>query len=655
MTRLFQQHRPRILLVNFMFAAMLLAITAKLFHIQITLHKVYRQQALRQGSKAGILPAQRGVISDRNGKPLTTNVVNYSFAADPQVLLDKPALAQALSRTFNRPVGDYLAKLRSDKEFVWLERNVPREMAGSLPRLSLPGFLVMTQMNRRYPHGRIAGPLLGRTDVDNRGISGIELQYDELLRGEAGWQRMRRNARGQVWPRPDDLLRKSNKGAEIRLTIDIAYQSIFQEEMALAAERLGAQAINGILIDPHTGDILALAQYPSMDANRTVPTEASARRPQAITDMYEPGSTLKVVTAIAALEKGLFTAQDSLFVENGTWQYYHLIIEDTRPRGTISFGDILAYSSNIGIIKVAERLGARALYHYSTQLGLGVLTGIDLPGETAGILREPGDWSAISTGEIAMGHEIGVTTLQLAMLYSAIANGGLLLEPRLVAEIHRDGKLEKTRSRRIIRRVASEATMAHMRRFLQGAVDVGTASTARIPGFTLAGKTGTAQKFVDGAYSRTEFISTFAALFPAGKPRLVCVVAVDEPAYGQHFGSQAAAPVARNTIRRILNLDNDLYMPLYGHPLLAGSSPPAGKFADGLLAISREATTAATGIVPDFKGYSLRAALKLAQRRGIDLRVTGSGQVVRQSIEPGVSMEAPRSVLLTLANVESTL
>lgn len=197
--------------------------------------------------------------------------------------------------------------------------------------------------------------------------------------------------------------------------------------------------------------------------------------------------------------------------------------------------------------------------------------------------------------------------------------------------------------------------MAHMRRFLQGAVDVGTASTARIPGFTLAGKTGTAQKFVDGAYSRTEFISTFAALFPAGKPRLVCVVAVDEPAYGQHFGSQAAAPVARNTIRRILNLDNDLYMPLYGTSRLAGSSPPAGKFADGLLAISREATTAATGIVPNFKGYSLRAALKLAQRRGIDLRVTGSGQVVRQSIEPGVSMEAPRSVLLTLANVESTL
>lgn len=654
MTRLFQQHRPRIQLVNFMFVVMLMAIMVKLFHIQITQHEFYRLQAERQGSQVGILLAQRGVISDRHGKPLTTNVVNYSFAADPQILLDKQALAQTLSATFNRPVSGYLAKLHSDRKFVWLERNIPREIAGPLARLSLPGFIVRPQMNRRYPYGHLAGPLLGRTDVDNRGISGIELQYDELLRGEAGRQLLRRNAKGQVVPHPGDLLRKSNEGAEIRLTIDIAYQSIFQEEMALAAERLGAKTINGILIDPHTGDILALAQYPSMDANRTVPTEASARRPQAITDMYEPGSTLKVVTAIAALEKGLYTAQDSLFVENGKWKYHHLTIEDTRPRGTLSFGEILAYSSNIGIIKVAEQLGAKNLYHYNTQLGLGALTGIGLPGETAGILRQPGDWSAISTGEIAMGQEIGVTTLQLAMLYSAIANGGLLLEPRLVAEIHHGGKIEKTRSPRIIRRVASEATMALMRRFLQGAVDVGTATTAQIPGFSLAGKTGTAQKFIDGAYSNTEFISTFAALFPAGQPRLVCVVAVDEPVYGQHFGSQAAAPVVRNTIRRILNLDNDLYLPIQGYPVLAGSSPPAGELAD-IPTAARETETAATGVVPDFKGYSLRAALKLARRRGIDLRVTGSGQVVRQSIKPGVSMEAPRTILLTLANAESAL
>lgn len=649
-TRRYNQYRPRVILVNFIFTGLLLTILVKLFTIQISDHRHYSQRALQQGTELQILPAIRGIITDRHGAALTSNVVRYSFAADPQVLTDSLKLASALAEIFRRSPADYLRKMRTDRSFVWLERDVPREASAGLLDLSITGFLIRPTVHRQYPFGHITGPLLGMTDVDNRGIAGMELEYDSYLRGEPGTKVLRRNAKGRRLPRPDDILRPFKRGAEIQLTIDLNYQSIFQEEMALAAERLSASSINGVIIDPHTGEILALAQHPSFDANAPRNAPQASQRPMAITDMYEPGSTLKVVSAIAALEEGRFAPGDSIDCEGGQYDYYHLQIKDTYPKGMLSLSEVLTYSSNIGIIKIAEALGPRILYRYGCNLGLGALTGIGLPGEVAGVLRDPDQWSAISTGEIAMGHEVGVTTLQLAMIYSAIANGGLLLEPILVLRVAAVGREDRFKGPRIIRRVASTRTMASLLKMLQGVVENGTGQSARLPGYTLAGKTGTAQKFVDGKYSDTEFVSTFAAIFPARDPRLVCIVAVDQPAYGTHFGSQAAAPIVRNTLRRILNLDDDLYIPVPDEQELASEPAPVPL----LLA------TAAIDLVPakqdrqvpDFQGYSLRAALKMARRSGVDLRVTGSGRVTGQSLKPGTAIRGRTTVLLTLAKEE---
>ena len=650
MTRRYHMHRPRILLVNLIFGTMLLAIIGKLFIIQVIDHHIYRQQALRQGTEVEILPARRGQIVDRNGRPMTINVVNYSFAADPQVLENSQRVAQLLSAALGGGPGKYLEKLRSERSFVWLERNVSRLTAVSLLGLNMPGFMVRSQVHRSYPYGPIAGPVLGMTDVDNNGISGIELAYDSYLRGEAGRQLLRRNARGRLLPRPDDLFRQAKSGAEIQLSIDIEYQAIFQEEMARAAERLGAKSINGVLVDPRSGEILALAQVPSFDANGGPAAADASHRPLAITDMYEPGSILKVVAAIAALEEELFAPDDTIIVEDGKWRYYNLLIEDTYPHDRLTLAEVLAYSSNIGIIKVAEAVGKQTLYYYSCQLGLGARTGIGLPGESPGLLRPPQQWSAISTGEIAMGQEIGVTSLQMAMIYSAIANDGLLMKPRLVTRIRAADGSEELRPPQIIRRVASPKTMARLRKMLKAAVDMGTASTARLPGYGLAGKTGTAQKFIDGKYSNTEFVSTFAALFPADRPRLVAVVAVDQPAYGSHFGSQAAAPIIRNTIRRILNLEDNHYIPPAEEQSLA--TDPLRRMALPTSPSTAE-PRAIAGLVPDFSGYSLRAALKLARRAGVDLRVTGSGRVVKQSIKAGTPLQGQTDCLLTLAGEES--
>lgn len=490
MTRLYSQYRPRVILVNVLLSSLLLAVVVKLFIVQVYRHDDYRRQAARQSTQEEVLSAVRGRIVDRHGEPLTANITHYSFAVDPQVLEDPVALADRLARTFQRPAESYLKLMNTGRSFVWLERNVARAQCEALLVSRTKGLIVRQEMRRRYPYTQIVAQVIGFTDVDNKGIAGIELVYDRLLRGEDGSQLLRRDAKGGVLPYPGDPSARASHGDQVRLTLDIDYQSIFQEEMALAYERLAPQAIHGVMMDPQTGEILAMAQYPSFDPHHPGESPAANRRLLAITDLYEPGSTLKVITATAALEEGIYAPTDEFDVENGEFAYYNLLIRDTEPRSRLSLSEIIAYSSNIGIIKIAETLGADLLYRYGNRFGLGARTGVVLSGESPGLFKATSEWSAVSTGEIAMGHEVGVTSLQLALIYSAIANGGLLLRPTLVLQVGRADEPEPLDHRpEVIRRVASPVTMERLRRMLTRAVEEGTGVPARIPGYTLAGKT----------------------------------------------------------------------------------------------------------------------------------------------------------------------
>ena len=647
MTRLYSQYRPRVILVNLVMSALFSAVVVKLFMVQVYHHDDYRRQAARQSTRKEVLTAVRGPIVDRHGEPLTANITHYSFAVDPQVLEDPVALAHRLARTFDRPAEHYLKLMNTSRSFVWLERNVTRAQCEAILAFRPKGLIVRQEMRRRYPYAHIAAQIIGFTDVDNKGIAGIDLVHDQLLRGEDGSQLLRRDAKGAVLPYPGDQPDRARHGDQVRLTINIDYQSIFQEEMALAYERLAPQAIHGVMMDPQTGEILAMAQYPGFDPHHPAESPPAHRRLLAITDLYEPGSTLKVVTATAVMEEGIYTPTDEFDVENGEFAYYNLIIRDTEPRSRLSLSEIIAYSSNIGIIKIAETLGADLLYRYGKRFGLGARTGVVLSGESPGLLKAASEWSTVSTGEIAMGHEIGVTSLQLAMIYSAIANGGLLLRPALVLQIGQADEPQLLEHRpEVIRRVASPVTMERLRRMLTRAVEEGTGVTARIPGYSLAGKTGTAQKFIDGKYSNTEYVATFAAMIPADRPRLVCVVAVDSPSYGNHFGSVAAAPIVRNTFKRILHLEDNFYVP----PQAPQVKTRRGSLAPYLLATAGHvAPKSEPGIMPDFRGFSLRKALKMARRANVRVQLQGSGRVMDQSIKPGARVDRDAVCLITLA------
>jgi len=646
-TRLYCQYRPRVILVNILVTGLLLAVIGKLFYVQILNHDVYHSRAQRQSTNVEVLPAVRGNIEDRNGEVLTSNIIHYSFAADPQVIEHADTLVNLFARIFHRPAAYYRKQLTADRSFVWLERYVSRRRCEEILTFQPQGLIVRREVRRRYPYGHITAPLVGFTDVDGKGISGIELEYDTFLRGENGWQVLRRDAKGRVLYSSGDDGQLPSHGARLRLTIDIDYQSIFQEELARAYERLAPRTIHGILIDPRTGEILALAQHPSFDPHRPWASPAANQRLKAITDMYEPGSTLKVVPATAALDANIYSPVDEFDCENGEYAYHNLLIKDTFPRDTLTFSEIIAHSSNIGIVKIAENLGPDIIYKFCYRFGLGARAGIGLPGESPGLLRKLVDWSVVSAGGIAMGHEVGVTTLQLALIYSAVANGGLLMQPLLVTNIQSPkGKELVTNHPEVIRRVASPATMKQLRRILYSVVEEGTGSEARLPGYTIAGKTGTAQKFLNGKYSDKEFVATFAAMFPADQPQLVCIVAVDSPKYGSHFGGGAAAPIVRNTIKRILNQDDDFYVPPQPPQITAQQKSPTPYTLATAGLLPADTTP---GVVPDFQGFSLRKALRLARRAGVRLQMEGSGRVVQQSIKPGSLVDINEVCLITLA------
>ncbi|MCK4578541.1 MAG: transpeptidase family protein [Candidatus Marinimicrobia bacterium] len=644
MTRLYLQYRPRIVFLTILASIFMTVIAGKLLYVQVICHDEYRSQAWNQGTEIKTVRAMRGNILARNGEALTANTIHYSFAVDPQVFKLSDSLATIMAETYDRSPSHYLKLMDSNRSFAWLERNVPTEDCQGLRNFSARGFIVRKSVRRHYPYTRLAAPLIGFTDVDNTGISGIELEYDSVLKGLDGSEVLRRDAKGKVIPLRGQNGAGATHGSHVQLTLDIDYQAIFQEEITLAYERLAPKGIQGVLMDPATGEILAIAQYPGFDPNRPWDSEQSSQRLKPLIDMYEPGSTLKVITATAALEESLYDVEDEIFCENGEYLYKTIEIEDTHPKGMLSLADIIAYSSNIGIIKIAEELGAHKLYRYYTRYGLGSRTGVAFSGESPGLLRPTSQWSNISIGELAMGQEIGVTTLQLAQIYSTIANGGLLIQPRLVkALISPDGQKHEIGKPEALRRVASGRTMAKLRRILFHSVEEGTGNSARIAGYKIAGKTGTAQKFVDGRYSETDFNATFAAMIPTDKPRLVCIVTIDSPIYGQHSGGVAAAPVVRNVFTRILHLDNDFYVP--------PQPPVAERRRYEPLFLATAATTErheAPGVVPDFIGSSLRKAIRLARNAGLRVQVRGSGNVVSQSLEPGLSVDDSAVCILTL-------
>lgn len=529
-------------------------VLARLVNLHILQAAELTQKADRQHWKAVTLEGPRGTIYDRNGKVLAINVEVPSAFGVPTALGDLRGVSRRLSPVLNVRANDLEKKLRQDRHFVWLARKLDPDQGRQLQALSLDGIGVVMEGRRFYPKGPLLAHVLGFAGMDGSGLEGIERRYDRYLHGDKQIMLLERDALGRtVLPRgvqeggPD-------AGRHVTLTIDEVTQYIAEKELEAAVDTTRAKGGVAIVMDTHSGAILAMAVNPRFDPNVVKSLTPDRWRNRAIADTFEPGSTMKMFMTAAALEEKLVTPATSLFGEYGQMSIANTVIHDHEKLGWMTVSEMLAKSSNIGAAKTAMKLGERRLYDYLKKFGFGERTDADLPGEVSGLLKAPKEWGRRSLASIAMGQEVGVTALQLAAGVSAIANGGALMKPYFVSEVRdSQGRTLAQMGPEVRRQVISPATAQAMRTMLEGVVTNGTGAKAAIPGIRVAGKTGTAQKIDPrtGAYSSTMVIGSFVGFVPADDPRVTIVVIVDEPQVDA-WGGAVAAPAFRRIAEQVL-------------------------------------------------------------------------------------------------------
>jgi len=661
MTRIYQQYQRRISFLSLLVIFAWGGLGYRLFSIQVTGSEKYSQQCHKQGQTKEILSALRGNIFDTKGIPLTRNIIHYTIAADPAKVQNKQYIAKELSKTTGKPSNYYIKKLNEKNNFVYLERNLQKKYAQPVIDKNIDGIITNRLVHRSYPQDNIGGQIIGFTNVDDTGLAGIENVYDKQLSGAEGWIVKQRNGLGNVYLNNNYPKKNPTDGADIHLTINIEYQSVLQDELYKQLNKTEAISASGVIIDPQTGAILAMASVPDYNPNKPNKSATENQKNRVLTDQFEPGSTFKIVAATAAIDKNIVKIEDKFDCEDGSFKYKSVTINDHKPHSILTFGEIIEQSSNIGIIKVASQIGDKSLYNYAQDYGFGTPTNIGLNAESSGTLNKPSDWSQISLAEISMGHEIGVTALQLAMAYGAVANGGILLKPYLINNINTAGDISiYSEEPKVIRKITNNNVMMQLSRLLVTAVETGTGVKANIPGWQVAGKTGTAQKYVNGNYSHTKFISNFVGYLPASNPQLLCVITLDEPKLGFHWGGTGAAPVFKRVVERIINLDDSIQMPIktFKNPsnrssILVKKRSLSNKTRNNqpilLSSVAIETVPAPQSanlkknktkiVIPNVRGMSLKKAINTLQKSGLESKFAGSGTVVWQSPTPGtVSM-----------------
>lgn len=526
----------------------------RLVNLQVLQAAELTARADRQHQKSVALEGARGSVTDRHGKVLAMNMEVPSVFGVPTSLDNPSSVARSLSPILRVRRGEIERKLRQDKHFVWLARKVEPEQGRKLEQLSIDGIGTVMEGRRFYPKGPLLAHLLGFVGMDGQGLEGLERRYDSNLRGEKRVTILQRDALGRtVFPK--GLSQQApTPGGTLTLTIDEVIQFIAEKELEEAVDQ--ARAIGGtiIVMEPQTGAILAMAVSPRFNPNNVSNLTPDRWRNRALTDTYEPGSTMKVIVAAGALEEKVMRPGSMIFGENGRMTVANTTIHDHEKLGWMTFSQMLHKSSNIGAAKTGMLLGEQRLYRYLQLFGFGQKTDIDLPGEVSGLLKSPKEWGRRSLASISMGQEIGVTPLQMVSAVAAVANNGVLMKPYVVAEIrdHR-GQVVKETLPQVKRRLISPGTATTLTTILEGVVTNGTGTKAAIPGFRVAGKTGTAQK-VDpqtGTYSKKQLIGSFVGFVPADAPRLAMIVVIDEP-QGEGWGGVVSAPVFQRVGEQVL-------------------------------------------------------------------------------------------------------
>jgi cell division protein FtsI (penicillin-binding protein 3)/stage V sporulation protein D (sporulation-specific penicillin-binding protein) len=545
--------RIRCALVCLAFTALFSVFSFRLVYLQMIKHDEYAGLAAEKHVYKQSIFAERGAILDANNEVLAHNIPVETVVADATHLNNRDAIIPLLRETLGLPAEELSEKLQTGRRYIVLKREVPVAIATALREKlraqSLRGIYFERDTTRIYPNGSMLCHVIGFTDFEHRGIQGVESSMEEYLHGQDGYRYIEHNRAGQEIVLYRGQERAPRNGYQVRLTIDLNLQNIVENEIDAAMREYSPQKATIILIRPKTGEILAMANRPHFDLNQRSEAKPEQMKNRAIIDMMEPGSTFKIVTAAAALNERKVRPETTIFCENGLWNFGGRPLHDHKGYGDMSVHDILIKSSNIGAAKLAMTVGEQKFYEYIRRFGFGDRTGVELPGEIPGIIRPPQSWSKISITRIPMGHEVGVTPLQMTVAMATIANGGKLITPRIVKSVTtEEGKTVSSFSPVVLRQVITPETAAQISSALRGVVsDRGTAAAAAVPGFTICGKTGTAQK-VDpkGGYEHGKYLVSFSGYLPAENPEFVGLVVLDDAQTKNpelNYGGLVAAPI----------------------------------------------------------------------------------------------------------------
>ena len=647
MKRVLQTSHVRLTVAKILFLTIFLVVGGRAFYLQALQGDRLMRLGQRQHLKEWTVLPKRGGVFDRGGEALALSLEAQSVYARPRRIQDAAKSARDLARVLKISSAEIKERLTSAKPFVWIKRQISPDEAGQIQNLNIEGVGMFHEPHRYYPQGQLAGQVIGFVGRDAEGLEGLELGYNEYIRGETGSSVSERDALGRrVLVEGVEGLQVP-AGGDIHLTLDTSIQHLAEKELEASIDKYRAKAGVAIAVEPRTGEILALANYPTFNPNNYSAASPEQRRNRAVTDSFEPGSTFKTIVAAAALEEGIVEKEDLFFCEYGKFSYAGRIIHDTHPHGWLPFSKILQVSSNIGFSKVADKLKKDRFFKYIEKFGFGQVTGIDMPGEAPGLLRRPETWSGIDLATHAFGQGLSATPLQMVMAYAAIANGGFLMRPYVVRRaLSPKGEVLVENQPHVVRRVVSERTARLLASMLQDVTtEGGTGKMAKVEGFDVAGKTGTAQKvdLVNGGYDAKKRVASFVGFVPADEPRLVLMVLVDEP-QSNVYGGVVAAPVFQNIARGALR-----------HFGVAAQTaePLAGPVAEADIPLRRapkRSSQAAfdTGATPDFVGLSLREAVEKARDLNLKVKIHGNGYVIKQSPGPGGRWDENGMLVLNL-------
>jgi len=608
---------------------------SKFFTIQIINNNDIKPIVQNKGTRTITEYGKRGSIYDTNNKELAISSKKYNFWVNTNQPFDRDLIARTFSNEIGKSYEYYDNILDRKGNYVRIDKNISYlEAENILKELNKIKGLNKEEVEQRfYPYDFLASQTLGYVDLNNLGIAGIEGYFNETLNGDTLKIEIHKGAKGKYYKNINDNI--SANGKDITLTIDIDFQEILQEELNKIINKTKAESANGIILNPYNGEIIAISSVPSFNPNKYYDFDKKNYINKVISDSYEPGSTFKIIAASSLIDLNVHNDEKKFFCENGeTFLQNKKKLRDHEPHQDLTMEEIFAHSSNIGMSKIVSDLSDKDFYKYCKMFGFGTKTGISLNNEAKGNLRNLNNWSQTSKTYISIGQELSVTNLQLGMAYCAIANGGYLLKPSIIKEIRHNNEIINSKELEVIRKVMENDTAEKILKYLGNVVSYGTAQNLNLDGYSIGGKTGTAQKFIDGSYSKDKFISSFVSIFPLEEPKYVLLISIDSPQYGYHWANQSAVPATKEIIKRIIVIDEELHS---SESIAISANQKKIKKNDNnqddYIYYNKHEDSY---IVPNLKGKPLKEALTIANSKGLKLNPSGiSGRVVWQSLKAG--------------------